>query len=641
MTHNSLAARRNRRTAVAAAASFATALSALVTVSGAGSALADEPPFPGRACTPYDTDSNLDNDALTGMAVTGLTVSQGTEPETFTGTVLGVIDDGLAPDKDLIVVRLSSAEIDRVGIWAGMSGSPVYAPGGRLIGAVAYTMAFGPSTVAGITPAAAILDVADRLSAAAPAGKVAIPSSLQRALTGSSRVSARAVESGLQALKIPLGVSGVPSDVKLRKVKRKLGATGVKMYRSAPAPVNAAAVAAEEIVPGGNFGAGISYGEISFIGYGTATAVCDTDDDGVEEVIGFGHPFFYDGATTMTMHGGSAVYVQEDPVFGGYKITNPSAPVGTVSQDRLAGIAGTLGDIPETTLVTTTVTEDANHNGTADTDERTRTSGATHVANDQALGYITLFAQLYNTAVVFDSFGPGSATMSYSITGSTNNVGTGNDEPFSLDRTNRYQSDYSIPWSSAFEVYDSIRTLYRNNFAEIDFETVTLNSLFSDEGRLYRVDSVEVKKQGEWTKISRRRGVSAKPGATLHFRVSMDSYRNKYGTKVEKVAVPIPEVTRRSYGYLQIGGGDSFYFGRSGGGSFAGLVENIESAPRNDDLVAQLYVRERRSPRIREIYTESVGEVVRGGKFFGLRIKTGEGGGGGGPECMSANHFGC
>ncbi len=636
MTHSSLAARRNRRTAIVAAASFATALTALVGVSGVSGASAAEPPFPGRACTPYDTDSNLDSDALSGMAVTGLTVSQGTEPEQFTGTVLGSIDDGIAPGVDLIMARLSSAEIDRVGVWAGMSGSPVYTENGRLLGAVAYGLSFGPSTVAGITPAAAMFDVADRLSDATPAGKVAIPSSLQRSITGSSRVSARAVESGLKALKTPLGVSGVPSDMKLRKVKRKLGVANVKLFRSSPAPVNATATAAEKIVPGGNFAAGISYGEVSFIGYGTATAVCDRNDDGVEEVIGFGHPFDYNGDTTLSMHGGSAVYVQEDPVFGGYKVVNPSAPVGTVSQDRLAGIAGTLGDVPETTVVTSTVTEDANDNGAADTGERTRTSGETYVSDDYWLDYVAWVAQLLNVAVVFDSFGPGSATTSYSITGSTNNVGTGDDEPFSLDRANRFQSDWSIPYYAAYEVADSIWTLYRNNFAEVDFDTVTVNSLLSDEARLFRVDTVEVKKGGEWKKVTRSRGVTAKPGSTLHFKVTMDSYRNRYGTKVEKIAVPVPEVTRRNYGYLQIGGGDSFWFGRSGGGSFAGLVEKLETAPRNDDLVAQLFVRERRSPRIRETYTEPVGEVVRGGEFFSLQIKTGKKGGGGGEFCRTA-----
>src|SRR4051794_16272220 len=86
------------------------------------------------------------------QAVTGLTVSHGTKPDGFTGKVIGVLNDGIMPGLDMIMVRLTSPEIDRVGIWAGMSGSPVYANDGRLIGAVSYGLALGSSPVAGVTP---------------------------------------------------------------------------------------------------------------------------------------------------------------------------------------------------------------------------------------------------------------------------------------------------------------------------------------------------------------------------------------------------------------------------------------------------------------------------------------------------------
>ena len=64
-----------------------------------------------------------------------------------------MLQDGIAPDVDMVMMRLTSPEIDRVGgIWQGMSGSPVYAADGRLIGAVAYGLSWGPSPVAGVTP---------------------------------------------------------------------------------------------------------------------------------------------------------------------------------------------------------------------------------------------------------------------------------------------------------------------------------------------------------------------------------------------------------------------------------------------------------------------------------------------------------
>ena len=84
------------------------------------------------------------SDLSAGMTGTGWTVSQGTTPEEFDVTVLGVLPDAIAPGRDMIIVETSSPAIDAVGgIWFGMSGSPVYV-GGELIGAVAFGLTFGP-----------------------------------------------------------------------------------------------------------------------------------------------------------------------------------------------------------------------------------------------------------------------------------------------------------------------------------------------------------------------------------------------------------------------------------------------------------------------------------------------------------------
>ncbi|MEJ7706221.1 MAG: hypothetical protein WKF82_02445 [Nocardioidaceae bacterium] len=88
------------------------------------------------------------------MPVHGLTVTSGTTPDPFDGKVLGVLQDGIAPGLDMIMVKLSGSEITDAngnvdkGIWAGMSGSPVYTDDGRLVGAVAYGLSYSPSDVA-------------------------------------------------------------------------------------------------------------------------------------------------------------------------------------------------------------------------------------------------------------------------------------------------------------------------------------------------------------------------------------------------------------------------------------------------------------------------------------------------------------
>src|SRR3954469_23133662 len=118
--------------------------------------------------------------------VNGVTVSSGTDPEPFTGSVIGVLNDGIAPGLDLILATLDSAELERVGgIWAGMSGSPVYTADGQLLGAVSYGLSIGPSRVAGITPAAEMYALLNEGSTAAGATRVALTSTLRSRLVAS------------------------------------------------------------------------------------------------------------------------------------------------------------------------------------------------------------------------------------------------------------------------------------------------------------------------------------------------------------------------------------------------------------------------------------------------------------------------
>src|SRR5262245_25254906 len=161
-------------------------------------------------------------DLTDGMVATGLTVERGTTPDTFTATVLGVVDDGIATGLDLIIVDTDSPAIQRAGgIWAGMSGSPVYAADGRLIGAVAYSLSFGASSIAGITPAADMKEVLTRATALRAAKKVALPAALRQKLVASGAATAAQASAGMTQLAIPLGVSGLNQN-RLDKVTERL-----------------------------------------------------------------------------------------------------------------------------------------------------------------------------------------------------------------------------------------------------------------------------------------------------------------------------------------------------------------------------------------------------------------------------------
>ncbi|HQR68661.1 MAG TPA: SpoIVB peptidase S55 domain-containing protein, partial [Thermoanaerobaculia bacterium] len=85
-----------------------------------------------------------------GMKGYGLTVMDGERAERFEVEVLGVVP-GLTPGRSVILVRASGLGLEKSGIVAGMSGSPVYLDG-RLAGALSSGFAFSKEPIGGVTP---------------------------------------------------------------------------------------------------------------------------------------------------------------------------------------------------------------------------------------------------------------------------------------------------------------------------------------------------------------------------------------------------------------------------------------------------------------------------------------------------------
>ena len=85
-----------------------------------------------------------------GLQGIGKTVFEGVTVEEFNVEILGVIGK-IRPGRNLILSRLSGAKIERTGVFAGMSGSPVYVEG-KLLGAVAFAFPFSKEPITGITP---------------------------------------------------------------------------------------------------------------------------------------------------------------------------------------------------------------------------------------------------------------------------------------------------------------------------------------------------------------------------------------------------------------------------------------------------------------------------------------------------------
>src|SRR6478736_3535093 len=93
-----------------------------------------------------------------GMIGVGRTVFDGTKVEEFRAHIIGVIENVIGTQRNLILAKLEGGPLANTGVIAGMSGSPVYIDG-KLIGAVSYALgSFSKEPIAGITPIAEMTD---------------------------------------------------------------------------------------------------------------------------------------------------------------------------------------------------------------------------------------------------------------------------------------------------------------------------------------------------------------------------------------------------------------------------------------------------------------------------------------------------
>jgi len=589
---------RSTRAAIGAAAlASVTAL----TLTGAASPAQSAPTTDCPAAVP-------DTDLTPGQAVTGLTVSTGTTPDSFTGTVLGVLNDGIAPGVDMIMVRLTSPEIDRVGIWEGMSGSPVYAEDGRLIGAVSYGLSTGPSTVAGVTPAAnmeALLNGGAGPDAKRFAAKVKLNKAVTKAIVASGAASAADADQGMSKLRLPVTISGMVNSSRLNDLAKGLHISGARVMTG---PASVPTSPTYDLAPGGNLAATISFGDVTVGGVGTVTVVCGS------EILGFGHPLNFVGDSTYFMHGANAIYVQEDPTLAGFKVANLGAPSGTVTGDHLAGILGESGALPEFATATSTTTLGGG----------APKSGSTYIAVQDFVPDIGTSELVSNQDVTMDYIGKGSGTMGYDIEG-TRQDGT----PFSVTRSDVYSDDFDLSYATANDLANALYSIYYNGSQQVKIDSVTTTSNLDKSTGTYTVSKVRAFVRGAWRTLSQDSTVVAKAGATKRFHVILTS--PQFGSRNVTVTLSIPATAHGKSGSVDVFGGNQGSFDEGdiyGDGSSSDapsldrVIHSLESAPHHDDVVAdmQLYTRFG-NPAAHRQARKSTGHVVNGDFAFGIFIR--------------------
>lgn len=283
-----------------------------------------------------------------GMTGIGRTVLKGTKLEEFRVEVLGVLRN-TSPGRDMVLARLSGLDLEKTGVIAGMSGSPVYIDG-KLLGAVAYAWPFGKEPIAGITPITQMIaygDAHDGKACCEPRRvglrrPLAIDGRTFDDVTVAGRFDADEPPEGLwlMPLRTPLAATGFTA-YSLALLGDALKHTGAIPVTGGGATGHVAAAAKDaKIEPGGPLSVALVTGDFDLSGIGTVTHV-----DG-DRVYGWGHPLMGLGECEFPLMTGYIHTVCPRQTVS-FKLGSPLRMLGTIHADVSTCIAGRLGKTPD------------------------------------------------------------------------------------------------------------------------------------------------------------------------------------------------------------------------------------------------------------------------------------------------------
>ncbi len=301
------------------------------------------------------------DDVRPGMKGFGRTVMHGTKVETFQAEVLGVLKN-TSPGRDMILCRLSGLGLEKTGVIAGMSGSPIYLDG-KLLGAVAFAWPFGKEPIAGVTPFCQMhgfVETYERrdLTEKQASARVGLRTPLRignavfDSITVSQDFEGHPEGSGdglwLMPLRTPLAATGF-SEHSLRFFGERARSAGLYPMQSggASAPVRDQEKNVS-LEPGGPLAVAMVTGDFDLSGIGTVTHIEGT------RVYGWGHPFFGCGGCDFPLSTGyiHTIYPRQSVSF---KMGSPLKTVGVINADVSTCIAGWIGKTPDMLPVHMTV----------------------------------------------------------------------------------------------------------------------------------------------------------------------------------------------------------------------------------------------------------------------------------------------
>jgi hypothetical protein len=319
------------------------------------------------------------SDVHRGVHCTALTVVQGTTISSFDVDVLDVVAamDGSGPS---ILVHVSGPAIAGTGVAEGMSGSPVYCPDaqGRIgnAGAIAATIGQFGEDVALVTPIQEMLGLPLR----PPSGVRIVPKLLRAA----------------HPLAAPLTVAGLAPSL-AHALSGEARQHGRALIAAPAGPLGT--FAPQPLVPGASVSVMLSTGAVTTGAIGTVTY-----RDG-STVYAFGHPLDGAGRRALLLGDGYVFTVIGNPLdtqdATSFKLAAPGHVLGTLSDDALDGIVGSVGPAPRTIPLMVTVRDRDRHRTVV---QRTQVADETDVGNPSGASALTQVAPVAVAQAVVSAY---------------------------------------------------------------------------------------------------------------------------------------------------------------------------------------------------------------------------------------------
>ncbi len=517
----------------------------------------------------FAAESVMDIEEITpGMKGYGKTVFIGDRIEIFNVEVLGILRNWEAKS-NMILIRMSGGPLEKSGIIAGMSGSPVYI-NNRLIGAVAYGWSFSKEAIAGVTPIhemrRTLLNIpAHEKGFSLTAADWELPVSPQNDSARSLPVTSPILQeemsytSGNSNIKLtpifsPLIVSGIDSEV-LQRMQPLFNAYGLCPLQGGSYSFQPNITENVKLVPGASVAAILIRGDLSAAVVGTVTYV-----EG-DNVLAFGHPFLQMGNADLPM-ASAYVYTVLCSQSNSVKMASPCQIVGRICQDRRSGIAGTLGG--SSRMIPCHIEVEGSQNLRYDFE-----------IVDNKLLTPSLILMAAQSAVLSTERRVGEKSVNIKLSAQIE----GYERPVVIENV-FYELDQS--WFSINHIVQPFTMIINNQFQSVRVNQIDLKIRVLDARQTAYIESIKVDKK------------QVRPGDTLQVDVCLKPFtgENFYQTVVVQIPEDVLPGSMLNVTACDATFGQALNLGRSAGKylptNFEQLLHYVENMERNNNLMVRV-----------------------------------------------------